>query len=179
MGATTTLVTVQEFMQWPEVEGQHVELIHGEVISMPSGQIPHEVVKKNLIKILVLWLAQNSTAELFAEAMYAMDEHNGLIPDLSVLFPGRIAPGSTGWIQGAPELAIEVISSEPASRLNDKIELYLSHGGKSVWVIYPGEKMVRIFDAAGGSTRFRHDQPLVDPVLPGFSISTSAIFEGV
>jgi len=37
-------------MQWPEVEGQHLELLHGEVISMPSGQIPREVVKKNFIK---------------------------------------------------------------------------------------------------------------------------------
>jgi hypothetical protein len=40
--------------------------------------------------------------------------------------------------------------------------------------------VVRVFDANGGAKRFEHDQPLVDPaVLPGFSIPTSAIFEGV
>jgi len=180
MGATTTLVTVQEFLQWPEVEGQHIELIHGEVISMASGHIPHEVVKKNLNKILVLWLAQNSQAELFAESMYHVDEHNALIPDLSVLFPGRIAPGSTGWIPGAPELAIEVVSSEPAARLEDKIELYLSHGSRSVWVVHPKKRIVRVFDVSGGAKRFERDQQLADPnVLPGFSISTAAIFDGV
>lgn len=179
MGTTTTLVTVQEFMEWPESEGQHMELIHGEVISMASGHIPHEVVKKNLNKILVLWLAQNSQAELFVETMYHVDEHNALLPDLSVLFPGRIDSG-TGWIQRAPELAIEVVSSETAARLEDKIELYLSNGSMSVWVVYPKTRVIRVFDAQGGATKFERDQALVDPaVLPGFSVPTSAIFAGV
>lgn len=179
MSATTTLVTVQEFLQWPESEGQHIELINGEVISLASGHIPHEIVKKNLTKILVLWLAQNSPAELFAETMYAVDENNALIPDLSVLFPGRIAPGSTGWIPGAPELAIAVVSSEPAARLEDKIELYLSHGSRSVWVVYPNKRAIWVFNTTGAAKRFDGDQPLTDPVLPGFSIPTPAMFEGV
>jgi Uma2 family endonuclease len=180
MGTTTTLVTVPEFLAIPEPEGERLELIGGEIVSMSFGHIPHEVVKKNINMILVLWLAQNSQAELFAETMYHVDEHNALMPDLSVLFPGRIVPGSTGWIQGAPELAIEVISFEPAARLERKIRLYLAHGSKSVWAIYPQERMVRIEDASGGSRIFLDHQPLVDPaVLPGFTIPTSAIFEGV
>ena len=180
MGATTTLVTVPEFLAMPEPEGERVELIGGEIVSMGLGHIPHEVVKKNLTKILVLWLAQNSPAELFAETMYQVDEHDALTPDLSVLFPGRTGPGNKGWIQGPPEVAIEVVSSETAARLEEKIELYLSYGGKSVWVVYPQQRVVRIYDAAGGAKKFEHDQPLTDPtVLPGFSIPTSAIFDGV
>jgi Uma2 family endonuclease len=180
MGTTTTLVTVPEFLAMPEPEGERLELIGGEIVSMSFGHIPHEVVKKNVTKILVLWLAQNSPAELFAETIYHLDEHNALMPDLSVLFPGRTGPGSAGWIRGAPELAIEVVSSESAARLERKIRLYLAHGAKSVWTIYPQERMVRIEDAAGGSRLYLDGQPLTDPaVLPGFSIPTSAIFEGV
>ena len=180
MGTTTTLVTVPEFLAMPKPEGERLELIGGEIVSMSFGHIPHEVVKKNINKILVLWLAQNSPAELFAESMYHVDDYNALMPDLSVLFPGRTGPGSKGWIQGAPEIAIEVVSSEPAARLENKIELYLSHGGKSVWVVYPQRRVIRIFDSAGGAKKFERDHPLTDPaVLPGFSIPTSAIFEGV
>jgi Uma2 family endonuclease len=102
MGATTTLVTVQEFLQLPEPEGQRIELIGGEVVSMSFGHIPHEVVKKNLNKILVVWLAQNPIAEVFNVTMFQLDEYNSLIPDLSVLFPGRVTPGVTGLFQGAP-----------------------------------------------------------------------------
>jgi len=179
MGTTTTLVTVQEFLQMPEPEGQRLELIGGEVVSMGRGKIPHEVAKKNLNKILVIWLAHNPMAELFPETMYQLDEYNSLIPDLGIIFPGRISPGSTGWIQSAPELAIEVVSSEPAERLEQKIELYFLHGSKSVWVVYPRQRVIRVFDASGGSRKFEQSHNLGDPVLPGFSTPVSAIFEGI
>ena len=177
--ATTTLVTVQEFLQMPEPDGQKLELIGGEVVSMGRGKTPHEVVKKNLNKILVVWLAQNPIAELFPETMYQLDEYNSLIPDLGVMFPGRLSPGSTGWIQAAPELAIEVVSSESAERLEQKIALYLAHGSQSVWVVYPKQRVIRIFDASGQSRKFEQTNTLTDPVLPGFSSPVSAIFEGI
>jgi hypothetical protein len=34
---TTTMVTVQEFLALPEVDGQRIELIGGEVVSMGRG----------------------------------------------------------------------------------------------------------------------------------------------
>jgi Uma2 family endonuclease len=178
MAAIPTPMTVEEFLRLPEVEGQRLELIHGEVVEVPYGKAPHEVVKKNLNKLLVLWLAQNSAAELFVESSYCVDDENVLIPDLSVLFPGRVGPG-TEWIARAPEIAIEVVSSEPASRLEEKTRLYLANGAKSVWAIYPTQRAVWIYDTSGGAKRFEHDQSLTDPTLPGFSIPTSAIFEGV
>jgi Uma2 family endonuclease len=177
--ATTTLVTVQEFLQMPEPEGQKLELIGGEVVSMGRGKTPHEVVKKNLNKLLVVWLVQNPIAELFPETMYQLDEYNSLIPDLGIIFPGRISQGNMGWIQAAPELAIEVVSSESAERLEQKIELYFAHGSKSVWVVYPKQRVVWVFDANGQSRKFEQSQTLEDPVLPGFSTSVSAIFEGI
>jgi len=180
MGATTTLVTVQEFLQRPEPEGQRIELIGGEVVSMGFGHIPHELVKKNLNKILVVWLAQNRIAEVFNETMFQLDEFNSVIPDLSILFPDRVSPGAIGLFQGAPEVAIEVVSSETATRLETKVELYLAHGGKSVWVVFPDQRVIRIFDATGQSKKFEQSQTFEDPgVLPGFQIPAAAIFEGV
>ncbi len=62
-----------------------------------------------------------------------------------------------------------------------KIELYLSHGSKSVWVVYPKKRVVRVFDASWRreeiSSTTSHSS--IPTVLPGFSIPTSAIFEGV
>jgi Uma2 family endonuclease len=180
MGATTTMVTVREFLELPEVEGERMELIGGEVVTMGFGKAPHEIVKKNLLRILIVWLAQNPLAEVFAETMFELDDHNSLIPDLSGVFSGRIAPGEKDWLRGAPEIAIEVVSSETAARLEEKINLYLTHGGKSVWVAFPESRIVRIFDASGLSRKFDHDQMLEDPtVLPGFSTPVSAIFEGI
>jgi Uma2 family endonuclease len=179
MGATTTLVTVQEFMRLPEPDGQRIELIGGDVVTMGRGGFSHEAVKKNIIRALVLWLAQNSTAEVWSETTFQIDELNSPIPDVSVLFPGRAPADSTGWIQGAPEIAIEVVSSESAATLEKKIELYLAHGGKSVWVVFPEQRVVRIFGARGLSRMFDQHQTLEDPTLPGFTIPVSALFDGI
>jgi len=180
MGATTTLVTVREFLQMPENQDERRELIGGVIFSMSYGKAPHEVVKKNLNRILVVWLAQNPIAELFPETMFQLDDNDSLIPDLSVVFQGHIAPGTKDWPQGAPEIAIEVVSSETAARLEEKIDLYLAHGSKSVWVAFPERRIVRIFDATGLSTKFEQHQTLEDPsALPGFSTPVSAIFEGI
>jgi Uma2 family endonuclease len=179
MGTTTTLVTVQEFLELPESEGVLEELIGGEVVSLPRAGYPHEVAKSNVNRLLTAWSLRHRALRVFCEAAYQLDDRNCLIPDISLIARGRMAAGTTGTLQGAPELAIEVVSSEAAARLERKIQLYLAHGGKSVWAIYPQERMVRIEEPTGGSKRFRHNQSLTAPaVLPGFSIPTSAIFEG-
>jgi Uma2 family endonuclease len=180
MGATTTLVTVREFLELPEVEGERMELIGGEVVTMGYGKPPHEIVKSNLNRILVLWLAQNPIAKVFPESMFQVDDQNALIPDLSVVFSGHGSPVAKEWWQAAPGIAVEVVSSETAARLEQKVDLYLANGGKSVWAAFPESRIVRIFDASGFSRKFDHDQTLEDPtVLPGFSTPVSAIFEGI
>jgi Uma2 family endonuclease len=179
MGAATTLVTNREFLQLPEPEGLRMELIGGEVVTMGHGKLRHEVVKSNLIEIIVRWLALNPIGKLFSETMFQLDDRTSLIPDISVVFPGRIAPGDTGWIQGAPEIAIEVVSSETADTLERKVGLYLARGGKSVWVVFPEQRVVRTFDAAGQSNKYEQNQTLEDPALPGFSAPVSNIFEGI
>jgi Uma2 family endonuclease len=180
MGATTTMVTVREFLQMAELDGERMELIGGEVVTMGQGKAPHEIAKANLLRILVVWLAQNPVGQLFAETIFELDDYNSLMPDLSVLFPSRIVPGTDDWLHGAPEIAIEVVSSETAARLEEKVNLYLAHGGKSVWVAFPQTRAIRVFDGAGFSKKFEQNQILEDPnILPGFSTPVSAIFEGI
>jgi len=180
MGATTTLVTVQEFLQLPEPQGQRMELIGGEIVAMGRGGYAHEWVKSNLIELLSAWAAKNRSLKLLSETAFQLDEHNSPIPDISLLSRSRGRPGATGLIQGAPELAIEVVSSETASTLENKIELYLAHGGKSVWVVFPEQRVVRVFDASGQSRKFEQNSTLEDAiVLPGFQAPVSAIFEGI
>jgi len=179
MGATTTLVTVREFLELPEPEGQRMELIGGEVVTMGQGGMPHEVTKSNIIHVLAEWLLQSPIGRLFSETMFQLDEQNCLIPDVSVLRPGHTYPGGTSSIQGAPEVAIEVVSSETAVHLEKKIDLYLAHGSKSVWVVFPVQRIVRIFDANGQSRKFDQNQTLEDVALPSFHVPVTAIFEGL
>lgn len=147
---------------------------------MGRGGYAHEIAKSNLIEILAVWLAANRTGKLCSETMFSLDNHNSPIPDVSVVSLARIKAGSTGHLQGAPEIAIEGVSSETADTLERKIDLYLAHGSKSVWVIFPQHRVVRTFDASGLSRKFQQNQMLEDPnILRGFSTPVSAIFEGI
>lgn len=180
MGTTTTMVTVQEFRALPDVDGQRIELIGGEVVSMGRGGAGHELVKANLIELLSAWISKNRTFKLLAETTFELGENDTPMPDLSLHLRTRKPKDMSAWFQGAPEVAIEVVSSEKASLLEKKIELYLTHGSKSVWIVFPEQQAVRIFHASGESKFFNNTQTLEDPtVLPGFSASVSAIFEGI
>jgi Uma2 family endonuclease len=173
-------VTAQEFIDLPEPLEQRIELICGEVVGVARGRMPHEVVKSNVARVLIAWLIQNPMGAVFCDSMFQLDDQNCLIPDVSVLRPGHTYPGGTGSIQGAPEIAIEVVSSETAARLEKKIDLYLAHGSRLVWVVFPEQRIVRIFDANGQSRKFEQNQTLEDPgVLPGFRVPVSAIFKGL
>src|ERR1035438_7459363 len=131
MSTTAAPMTVDEFLKLPEVEGEKMELIHGEVVSMAYAGFLHERVKSNLIKILSAWLGQNPFGQVFAETTYRMDREEGLAPDLSVLRNKRLTPVTKDLPLGAPDLAIEVVSSETAARLRTKIRLYLKYGSKA------------------------------------------------
>lgn len=180
MGTSTALLTVDEFLKLPGIEGAKTELIQGETVSMSYAGYVHEMTKSNMIEILVLWLAPRRMAKVYSETAYRLDEHTVLIPDVSVLFKERIVPGGKGLIQGAPDLAIEVVSSETASDLQGKIRMYLKHGSKAVWLLYSEHRMVQVYGAGGAITVLEEGQVLQDQdVLPGFSTPISAIFEGL
>jgi Uma2 family endonuclease len=173
------MMTVREFLNLPELEeGEKMELIGGEIVRSEPGKCLHEITKSNVLHLLVGWLSRNPRGKVFGSSMFQLDEVNSLMPDVSVLFPDPKSSG-TGLLRGAPELAIEVISSEKASDLEDRIELYLAHGSQSVWVVFPGLRVVRVFEANGQSRKFEQAQILEDPVLPGFSAPVSSVFEGI
>ena len=116
-------MTVDEFLELPEPEGEKMELLGGEVIAMSFGKYEHERVKANFSRILGVWVTENPGAEVFSETMFILDENNSPIPDISFVLAHRLPPSTGDYIHGAPDLAIEVVSLEPAWRLEEKVRL--------------------------------------------------------
>ena len=181
MATTTALMTVDEFLKLPDIEEQRVELIQGEVIPMASAGFVHERVKANLSRILTVWLDRHPSGMVFAETSYRVDERDCLIPDLSVLSDERVpVPATNALPRDAPDLAVEIVSSETAARLRTKIDLYLEHGSKSVWAVFPERRVIEIHSPNGQIKKVAQDQVLEDnDALPGFSTPLSAIFKGL
>lgn len=105
-------------------------------------------------------------------------------PDIAVIRRERrpLGDGSDGWVDGSPELVVEVIgSSQAPGELARKALQYLASGAKLVWVVdekarlvvvYSPPNQVRVVGEHG-------DEDVLDggDLLPGFSCCIAELFE--
>ena len=113
------------------------------------------------------------------ETGYQLSPETVRIPDVSFVPADRMREIDLDRrIQGAPALAIEVVSpTDLAEELTQKVKQYLAAGAKAVWVFYPKTREVQVFRADGGSFVRREHETLEDPdLLPGFSLDLKSVF---
>jgi Uma2 family endonuclease len=183
--AATTLLTSDQFLALPEEFDQYGnvvtrELIHGEVVSgMPHAAQRHDIIRSNILEALIGYLLQNrgSGLKAFPDTQFIVGGTDTFVPDASVIAINRLNPGHEKYIHGAPELAIEVVSpSESAAHLRIKTDAYLANGSHSVWIVFPEVRSVMIY-TSDSIRELKGDQPITDPLLPGFSSPVAAFFE--
>ncbi|MGH9718749.1 MAG: Uma2 family endonuclease [Bryobacteraceae bacterium] len=178
MGTTATKLTVEDFLATPEREDVRQELIDGEIVEMSRGGPLHETVKANvMIRLAFYFLSNRLSGKVFSETMYQLSEHDASMPDVSVVLSGKLDPHGTGKTSVAPDLVVEVVSSESAARLQEKVSLYINRGVRAVWVAYPTLRVVDVYKG-GGVRRLTAEQNQEDgDSLPGFSVQVGAFFE--
>lgn len=175
MGATTRL-TVDEYLALPEDQLARTELIDGEIIEMSGARLRHERVKGEILTALSEWrLDHRLEFEVLAETQFQLDSGDALRPDISVcesvmlndLDPEQVA-------LGAPQVAVEVVSSDEAAQLERKIRLYLAHRCSEVWVVYPNDLAVYVHQA-DHVKRLAAGDTLTSEALPGFSVPVARL----
>jgi Uma2 family endonuclease len=180
--STKTLLTLAEFEQLPEQEGVRYELDEGELVAMTFPVPEHNRVIKRIFVLLNEWLRGHPVGEIFfPDTGFVLSREPATLrgPDLSFLCQdrlGRMDPKQN--IEGAPELAIEVVSpSDSAQALNKKVDQYLRSGARSVWVVYPDIRQVHVHTALG-VRKLAAEEILDQPdLLPGFSAPVRTLFE--
>jgi len=181
--AATTLLTSDQFLALPEEfdpNGNRIkdELIGGEVVRMAFPSLPHDLIKNLINARLISFLHTNPQLSLVSlvEVGTHVSDVDAFMPDVSVVTRRRLSLDAR-VLEGAPEIAIEVVSpSDTAKHLKRKIDAYLEGGSKSVWIIFPEARSVQVF-TEGSMRELKANQPITDPLLPGFSSPVSAFFE--
>jgi Uma2 family endonuclease len=179
--ATATLMTSAEFLARPDEfdqSGNRIkeELIGGEIVQMAHTSKRHDVTKNWIGRILFRYLDANPELALTAliEAGFVVTQHDTFAPDVALFRTERLAEEGR-LINGAPEIAIEVVSpTDTVGGIRRKIKAYLENGAHSVWVFYEDGSI-----AVHSSSQVRElngEQKLEDPLLPGFSVSASTFF---
>jgi Uma2 family endonuclease len=172
-------MTSAEFAALPDDDESKLELIDGEVCVVSGGPV-HETVKGNVIVSLAGLVATHKMGVRFqSETRYYLTDIETFQPDVSLVLSGSLDPKGEGRITAVPDLAVEVVSSETAERLNHKVRVLLELGAKAVVVVYPYDREILIHRpdriervSAAGTLR-------IEDVLPGFAAPASVIFEGI
>jgi Uma2 family endonuclease len=135
-----TLLSFEEFERLPDEPGKD-ELLNGEWFHLPPAFLHHMVIVHRLHALLSQLVSLER--RVFMETGYKIGSTNWVVPDVSVTHPDQ--PHGR-YLEGAPELAVEVISeSNTARQIDLKRKLYLQHGAVEVWVFYPDTESVWLY----------------------------------
>lgn len=173
--ASTGLVTVDEFLELPEPTEGHLELHHGEVVTMPPPKRGHQRIQRKLQALLLPCIGEAGVVEV-EMAFRPTSEHEVWRADIAYVTRERdAATGDDEYLMGAPELVVEVLSpSNTAEEIEDKRLVCMENGCISFWVW--SQKRQSISVTEGNVTKhYGISSTIVSTVLP-VSIAVSKIF---
>jgi Uma2 family endonuclease len=178
--ATKTLLTVEDFVRLPESVGTQdvrYELVDGELVTMSPGMLPHNLIRDTVLLILKTFVVSRNLGVVVSEQAFQLSPRTVRVPDIAFVAAGRQLARDRP-IEGAPDLAIEVISPSNSPReIDRRVSDYFTAGCRRVWLLYPEHREVYIHGLAGVTCR-TSEQQLDDPdLLPGFSARVDALFD--
>lgn len=164
-------------------EGAQYNLINGEFIMTPAPGIFHQIILRNLGFNMFQYAEKKKLGVvLFAPVDVYFDKYNVLQPDLLFIRSGRSKIIKKKFIEGAPDLIVEVLSQATSSSdLTMKKDLYIKHGVKEYWIIDPQRSSVVIYQNKEGiyiqAAQKEKTGVLQSIVMNGFQVEISQIFK--
>lgn len=161
------------------------EVVNGQRLELP----PMGAFETDIASILLFYLWQfakkHGLGKAVGEMLFLLDRIKDLQrrPDVAFVsykrWPkGRRVPRTNAW-EVVPNLAVEVVSaSNTADEILTKIREYFEVGVELVWVIYPTEEMVYVYQSPTQIHILKRTQELEGgTILPGFRLPLADLFE--
>ena len=134
----------EEFLAWLPAE-TNAEWVNGEVILMSPAALQHVRITNWLDRVLGTYVAVKKLGELLGPELMVRLEHTGVsrrIPDLLFLATESLSRLQTNYLDGAPDVVIEIVSAESAHRdWKEKPQEYEAAGVREYWIIDPHSKI--------------------------------------
>ncbi|MCC7365773.1 MAG: Uma2 family endonuclease [Dehalococcoidia bacterium] len=142
--AKEQLLTAEEFAQLPDDPPDwRMELACGRVEMTPPPGGRHRGVTITLGAALDAFVARENLGRVVSNTGFVLHRGPDIVraPDVAVVTGGSELP--SGYVEGAPALAVEVVSpSDGPARLLPKVAEYLAAGCQRVWLVYPAQRRV-------------------------------------
>ncbi len=184
MAVSTRLLTAEELEKIPQSDA-HVELVKGEIVTMTPAGYTHGKIALFIGAALLAFVRQNRLGEVYgAETGFILSRNPDTVraPDAAFVSNERVARQKRreGFFEGAPDLAVEVVSPDDTDEeVEAKVLDYLQGGTRMVWVVRPRTRTITTYRSRTDIQLLTEDEILEgSKSLPGFSIRVREIFEG-
>lgn len=169
--------TETEFIDWSlKQEFTRAEWVNGDVVAMSPASARHVDIIHWLIKVLGVFVEYHQLGSLkgpdFTVRLKTATGIARRVPDVLFVDRTRVALIKKNHLEGAPDLAIEVVS--PESEIRDrqlKHAEYESAGVREYWIIDPNAEKLDVFtlNSAGKYQQIEPaDGKLASSVIAGF-----------
>jgi Uma2 family endonuclease len=174
--------TIPVSLEFRDDEKPYVEVVRGRVEAKVSPRRAHALVQLALAEQLRRWAAGHG--EVGTEWRFYLlrgeNQPSSLVPDVAYVsferLPRELPSDARERPRIAPDIAAEIWSPGDSRRtLEEKVELYLSHGSRAVIVVDPGARTVTLH-RPGTSAMHAASGKLVVPAFCGLALDSDALF---
>jgi Uma2 family endonuclease len=176
-------MTEEEFVAWCD-EDVKAEWVDGEVIIMSPSSSRHVRIVSWLDRVMGLFVGAHDLGEVFCGefTVRLAPLRRRRVPDLFFVATGRLGLVEENHFEGAPDLAVEVVS--PDSKVRDRRDKYVDYeaaGVREYWIIDPDQEEWKVF-TLDDQGRYRDVGPdeegrTVSTVLPGFFLRAEWLWQ--
>ncbi len=179
------LLTYKEFAALPG-DGKLYELIDGELAVSPAPTLTHQTLVWRLVAIFDAYQTVHPAGR-FVVGPYdvVLSVHQALHPDVLFFARKRLDRLTDAFADGAPDLAVEILSPGTASRdKGRKRELYDEYGVQEYWIVHQKRAQVDVYRRATAGRLQKVLSPgagsiLVTPLLPEFGLALDGLYQGL
>lgn len=172
--------TVEDYLALPE--DHRVELLDGEFFVSPSPSLRHQRILGRLFLHLTAFVESRGIGGVVLSPFdCVLSRENVVQPDLLFVRGDRLDRNPLR-LDGAPDLAVEILSTGKAQRdRNEKSELYSRYGLPELWIVDPDANTVEVVRLETGTFRlvgtFDGKEKILSPTFPRLDLRASQIFE--
>ena len=162
------------------------ELVGGMLVMMSPAGFEHGVITQRIAAFLHAYVAAQRLGVVTAAEtgfLLARSPDTVRAADVAFVAEQRLPPGRTvGFFEGAPDLAVEVLSPSELrddasrARATAKVAGWLAAGCLEVWSVDPGSRTVTVHTASRGSTLVGEAGSFVSTAVPGLSVTLADLF---
>ena len=157
------------------------ELIRGELRMMNPAGGEHGRIASYLTIALGGHIARHHLGTSYAAEtgfILRRDPDTVRAPDFAFVAAGRAVGRERGFVPGAPDLAVEVISPDDRpGYVREKVAEWLEAGAAAVWVVDPRRRTLTIHEPGiSPSTLGESDTLRGGELLPGLELDVRAVF---